>query len=112
MFNVSSKLLEDCFLVGSMLIMMVLIAVFFSYLSFKKGEAEKMLLDVNSILERRDRKRLHTIMAGTSLTVMSEESLKEHIKFLDSRGHDVSLIRKEADDERAKRFCRREIGLL
>ena len=112
MFNLDSKLLEDCFLIGLLLILMVFIAVFFSYLSVKKGEVEKMLLDVNSILERRDIRRLHTIMAGTSLIVMSEESLKEHIKFLDYRGHDVSLIRKEADDERAKRFYRGEIGFL
>jgi hypothetical protein len=112
MFNLEHASLEDFFLIGSMLMMMFLIAVVMSYFCFKKGQAEKMLLDFTKIAKKEMSKQLSLELAGNRFTDMSNQSLKDYIDFIDQSLHDSNQSRDEADEERAKRFCRQEMSLI
>lgn len=112
MFNFEHASLEDLFLISSMLIMMFLIAAAMSYFCFKKGQSEKMLLDFTKLAKKEMSKQLSLELADNMFLDMSNQSLKDYIDFIDKSTHNSDMTRADADEERAKRFCRREMSLL
>lgn len=112
MSNFEGFSIEDLFLIVSMLLMMFLIAIAFSYFSVKKGQAEKMLLDFTKIAKKEMKKQLINELAGNRFSDMSNQSLKDYIDFIDNSLTDADLSRSEADEERAKRFCRNQMSII